>query len=216
MITVHHLNNSRSQRILWLMEELGEPYEIIHYTRHPETQMAPPEMKALHPLGSGPLISDKGQIFAESGAIIEYILRHYGKGRLQPAPESADYDRYIQWMHYAEGSAMTPLLMVLYARYHDVAESTLMSSSMRDTKRHLGYINAALAGRDFVVGDSITGADMQMTFICEAAAAIASVNNYPNIVRYVNGMHARPAYRRSLEKGGAYEYERQFPKSAQA
>jgi glutathione S-transferase len=214
MLTVHHLNDSRSQRILWLLEELGTPYDIVHYRRHPQTQFAPPEMKALHQLGKGPLISDRGRVLIESGAIVDYILRHYADGRLQPPENSDDRDLFGQWMHYAEGSATVPLLFIIYSRGHGLAGTTLMDTAIADTTRHLRFIESQLVGRDFLVGDSLTAADVMMTFIGEIAAALVPIDEYRNIVRWINRMHARPAFQRSLERGGPYVYAQNFPKPA--
>ena len=152
MIIVHHLNNSRSQRILWLLEELGVPYEIQRYQRDPQTRLAPPELKSVHPLGKSPVISDDGRVVIESGAIIDYIIRRHGGGRLQPDPASAAYDDYVQWLHFAEGSAMLPMLLKLYTSRLGAAAAPLAPRIESEIANHLGYMDAMLAGRDYLLG----------------------------------------------------------------
>jgi len=204
MITVHHLNDSRSQRILWLLEELGLPYEIKRYQRDAETRLAPPELKAVHPLGKSPVVTDNGRTIIESGAIVDYIIRRYGRGRLQPAPETPAYDDYVQWLHYAEGSAMLPLMLNLYAMRLGAAAAPLMPRIESEIANHLGYVDSALKGRQFLVGDSLTGADIQMSFVGEVAGAFGKRAAYPNLDKWVARLHERPAYKKGLERGGAY------------
>jgi len=214
MLTVHHLDNSRSQRILWLLEELETPYEIVQYKRDARTHFAPPEMKALHQLGKGPLVSDRGHLLIESGAIFDYILRRYANGRLQPGAGSDDFDLFSQWLHYAEGSATVPLLFIIYSHGHDLTKTSFMETALKDTARHLKFIDSQLAGREFLVGKSLTAADVMMTFIGEIAASLVPIEEYRNIVRWVNELHARPAFQRSLQRGGPYVYADKFPKPA--
>jgi len=204
MITVHHLNDSRSQRILWLLEELGLPYEIKPYQRDATTRLAPPELTAVHPLGKSPVITDNGRTLIESGAIVDYIIRHYGRGRLQPAPETPAYEDYVQWLHYAEGSAMLPLMLNLYAMRLGAAAAPLTPRIESEIANHLGYIDSALKGRQFLVGDSLTGADIQMSFVGEVAGAFGKRAAYPNLDKWVARLHERPAYKKALERGGAY------------
>ncbi len=204
MIVVHHLNDSRSQRILWLLEELGVPYEIKPYQRDAQTRLAPPELKQLHPLGKSPVITDGGKTIIESGAIIDYVIRRYGKGRMQPAPESAAYDEYVQWMHYAEGSAMLPLMLNLYAARLGDAAAPLMPRVEGEIANHLAYIDGALKGRQFLVGDTLSGADIQMSFVGEVAGAFGKRAQYPNLDAWIKRLHERPAYKKAIEKGGAY------------
>ncbi|HWU26317.1 MAG TPA: glutathione S-transferase [Rhizomicrobium sp.] len=204
MLKVHHLNNSRSQRILWLLEELGTPYEIVHYKRMSPVPLAPPELKAIHPLGKSPVITDGKHTIAESGAIIEYILEKYGNGRLRPDPKSDDYFKYIEWMHYAEGSAMLPMLMLFYANMLGEAAAPLKPRMESEIANHLSYIANAIKGRKFFVGPHLTGADIQMAFVLEAGAASGIVKD-PVLTGYLDEMHARPAYKRAIEKGGSYE-----------
>ncbi|MFI5352974.1 MAG: glutathione S-transferase family protein [Candidatus Binatales bacterium] len=204
MITVHHLNDSRSQRILWLLEELGLPYEIKPYQREATTRLAPPELMAVHRLGKSPVITDNGRAIVESGAIVDYIIRHYGRGRLQPAPETPAYDDYVQWLHYAEGSAMLPLMLNLYAMRLGAAAAPLTPRIESEIANHLGYVDSALKGRQFLVGDSLTGADIQMSFVGEVAGAFGKRAAYPNLDKWVARLHERPAYKKALERGGAY------------
>jgi glutathione S-transferase len=204
MIVVHHLNESRSQRILWLLEELGVPYEIRPYTRDATTNLAPPELLAVHPLGKSPVITDGGATIAESGAIVDYLIRHYGKGRFQPDPASPDYDRYAFWMHYAEGSAMLPLMLHLYLMRIGDAGAPLMPRVTSEEDNHLGFVEKSLAGRQFLVGDDLTGADVQMTFVLEVARMFGRLADRPASAAYLDRMHARPAFERAIERGGSY------------
>jgi glutathione S-transferase len=206
MIVVHHLNDSRSQRVLWLLEELGLPYEIRHYQRDPRTRLAPPELVAVHPLGKSPVITDGERTVFESGAIVDYLIRRHGGGRLQPDPASAQYDVYQQWLHYAEGSAMLPLMLHLYVSRLGEAGAPLQPRIDSEIANHLGFVDRALAGRGFLVGDALTGADIQMSFVGEVAGAFGRRAAYPDLDRWIGALRARPAYRRALERGGPYRY----------
>ena len=220
MLIVHHLNNSRSQRVLWLLEELGVPYEIKRYERDPKTMLAPPELRAVHPLGKSPVITDDGQTLAESGAIIEYLVDKYGQGRFAPTAGSPDRLRYTYWMHYAEGSAMPPLLLKLVALRIGSAPmpffakpiarkiaSTLQSSFVDpQLKLHLGYINKELSATGWFASNDFSAADIQMSFPLEAATARGGMEGQiPAVVDFLKRIHARPAYQRALERGGKYE-----------
>ena len=176
MIVVHHLNESRSQRILWLLEELGLAYEVRHYRRDARTRLAPPELAAVHALGKSPVVEDGELQLIESGAIVDYLIRHYGGGRLQPAPDSRDYELYNQWLHYAEGSAMLPLLLKLYVSRLGDAGAPLAPRIDSELQNHLGYVEAALGLRA----------------------------DYPALDAWVRRFQLRPAYRRALERGGPY------------
>lgn len=206
MITVHHLNDSRSQRILWLLEELALPYAIVHHARDPETRLAPPSLQAVHPLGKSPVVEMDDELLIESGAIVETLLRRKGGGRLVPDPASADHDRYVQWLHYAEGSAMLPVMLRLYVSRLGEAGAPLHPRIESETANHLGFIEAALQGRDWLVGDSLTGADIQMSFLGEIAKAQGLLPRYPAIAAWVARFQARPAYARALAKGGPYAF----------
>ncbi|HXL99266.1 MAG TPA: glutathione S-transferase family protein [Rhizomicrobium sp.] len=202
MLKVHHLNNSRSQRILWLLEELGVPYEIVPYTRMSPVPLAPPELKAVHPLGKSPVITDAGKTIAESGAIVEYIIDTYGKGRMKPKAGSDDYWKYIEWMHYAEGSAMLPLLLALYTGMLGDGAAALKPRVDGEIANHLAYLESGIKGRQFFVGNDLTGADIQILFVLEAAGA--RLAPYPELVKYRARMQERLAYKRGIEKGGPY------------
>jgi glutathione S-transferase len=220
MITVHHLNNSRSQRILWLLEELGLDYEIKKYERDAKTMLAPPELRAIHPLGKSPVITDGDTMVAESGAIIEYLIERYGKGKFVPAAGTPEKLRYTYFMHYAEGSAMTPLLMKLvfdkvetspmpfFAKpiAKAIAQKVKKTYIMPQILQHLKYLEAELAARTWFAGEEFTGADIQVSFVLEAASARGGLGDkYPKLAGFLKRIHARPAYQRGLERGGPYE-----------
>jgi glutathione S-transferase len=204
MIVVHHLNESRSQRILWLLEELGLPYEIKFYARDGVTRLAPPELKAVHPLGKSPVVTDGAATVIESGAIIDYIIRRHGEGRLAPHPDSPDYDSYQQWLHYAEGSAMLPLMLNMYVGRLGEGGAPLHPRIESEIANHLGYVEGALSGRDFLMGAGLTGADIQMSFVPEVAKAMGKLPSYPNMAAWIERLHARPAWSAALERGGPY------------
>ena len=207
MIIVHHLNDSRSQRILWLLEELALPYEIKHYKRM-ETRLAPPELKAIHPVGKSPVVTDNGKTIYESGAIIDYVIRRHANGRLQPDPATPAYDDYQMWMHYAEGSAMLPLMLNLYVSRLGDGGKPLHARIESEIANHLGYLDGHLKGRNYLLGDSFTGADVQMSFIGEIAETYGKRAVFPNLDAWVKRLHARPAYKKALEKGGAYRFDK--------
>ncbi|HEY2482816.1 MAG TPA: glutathione S-transferase family protein [Caulobacteraceae bacterium] len=204
MIVVHHLNNSRSQRVLWLLEELGVPYEIKFYQRDAVTNLAPPGLKAVHPLGKSPVVTDGGLTIAESGAAIDYLVRKYGGGRFMPSPETAEHERYLEWLHYAEGSAMLPLMLNLYTMRLGEAGAPLKDRIDSEIDNHLGYVETSLDGRPFLLGQEFTGADVQMSFVGEVGRAFGRLGSMPNLTAWVERLHARPAFRNALEKGGAY------------
>ena len=206
MLVVHHLNDSRSQRVLWLLEELELAYRIEHYQRDATTRFAPPQLKAVHPLGKSPVLVDGERTVIESGAIVDYLIRRHGQGRLQPAAESADFDTYQQWLHFAEGSAMLPLLLKLYVSRLGEAGAPLSPRIESEIANHLGYIDQSLQGRDWLVGDSISGADIQLSFVGEVAGARGNRERYPNVEAWVKRFQQRPAYRRALQRGGPYAY----------
>jgi len=202
MILVHHLNDSRSQRVLWLLEELGVPYEIRHYERHATTRLAPPELQAVHPLGKSPVLEADGLKLIESGAIVDYLIRRHGGGQLRPAPDTTDFESYQQWLHYAEGSAMLPLLLKLYVSRLGDAGKPLWPRIDSEVANHLGFVDRALEGRDWLLGDTLSGADVQMSFVGEAARGLRA--SYPHIDTWVCRFQQRPAYRRALDRGGPY------------
>ncbi|MDO8179010.1 MAG: glutathione S-transferase [Undibacterium sp.] len=203
MIEVHHLNESRSRRITWMLEELGQDYEVISYQRDAKTRLAPPELKLIHPLGKAPVLRDKGEVLIESGAIIDYLVRQYGNGRYAPAPGTPAYNRYTQFLHYAEGSAMLPLMLKLYVGRLGEAGAPLQPRIESELANHLGYLNAELNGRDYFVGDGLTGADVQLSFVVQIAVKGAGRDTYPNLTRFVDTIEARPAYQRAMARSGA-------------
>ena len=219
MITVHHLNNSRSQRVLWLLEELGIAYEIEHYRRDPVTMRAPASLRAVHPLGRSPVVTDEGRVIAESGAIIEYLVERYGGGRLVPPAGSPERLRYTYWLHFAEGSAMPPLVMkLIFDRMpqgapaltrpivRGIAERVRRSFIEPQINDHLNFMEAELGKSLWFAGEDFTAADIQMSFPLEAAAARGGLTaSRPKLWAFLERIHARPAYRRAVEKGGAYE-----------
>ena len=203
-LIVHHLNNSRSQRVLWALEELGLPYEIRHYQRDAVTNLAPPELKAVHPLGKSPLLEDDGVIIEESGAIIQYLLDKYGQGRFQPAPGTPEALKHLQWMHFAEGSAMTPILLQLYTSRLGDAAAPLTPRISEQLASHFGYLESELRPSGHFIGDELTGADMMLSFPAEIAVMQGQGVSYPKLAGFVAAIHARPSWKIAREKGGAY------------
>lgn len=221
MIIVHHLNNSRSQRVLWLLEELGVPCEIRKYERDAKTMLAPPELQKVHPLGKSPVITDGDITVAESGAIIEYLVERYGNGRLAPAIGSLDRLRWRYWMHFAEGSAMPPLLLKLI--FDKVASAPMpffvkpiargISAKVQsmmvtpNLQRQLDFMEGELAKSEWFVGNEFSAADVQMSFPIEAAAQRAGLDaSRPKLMHWLKRIHARPAYKKALERGGPYSF----------
>ncbi len=219
MIVVHHLDNSRSQRVLWLLEELGLDYEIVRYQRDPKTMLAPPELRTVHPLGKSPVVIDGDDVLVESGAVLETLLERHDSGhRLAPAPGTPEHLRYRMWMHYAEGSAMPPLLMSLVFRRlksapmpffvkpvaRGIADKALSTFVNPQLKVHFDYMENELAQHGWFAGGQFTAADIQMSFPVEAGAVRLGYEKYPNLASYLQRIHARPAYQRALQKGGPY------------
>lgn len=204
MILVHHLNDSRSQRILWLLEELGLEYDIKCYERDPVTHLAPPELLRVHPLGKSPVIEDGSVIVHESGAIIDYLVRKYAGNRLHPAPESPAYEHYVQWLHYAEGSAMLPLLLKVYVGPLKEAGATLQPRINSELDNHLDFVEASLEGKAFLVDEEFSAADIQMSFVGEIAGSFGLLHQRPNLAAWIKRFQARPAYKAAITSGGAY------------
>ncbi|MFZ6847982.1 glutathione S-transferase family protein [Undibacterium sp. RuRC25W] len=202
MIEVHHLKESRSRRITWMLEELALDYTVISYDRDATTRLAPPELKAIHSLGKAPILKDKELVLIESGAILEYLVAEYGQGQFVPAKGSADYYRHLQLMHYAEGSAMLPLLLKLYVSRLGEAGAPLHPRINSELANHLGYLNAELEGRDYFVGDTLTAADVQLSFVAQMGVRNAGRTVFPNLTRFVDMIEARPAYQRAVQKNG--------------
>lgn len=203
-LIVHHLNNSRSQRILWALEELGLPYELKSYQRDAVTNLAPPELKAVHPLGKSPLLEDQGEVIEESGAIVQYLLDTYGQGRFQPEPGSKDALRHLQFMHFAEGSAMVPILLQLYTSRLGEAAAPLHPRIHEQLASHFGYLESQLRPSGHFVGDDWSGADWMLSFPAEIAVMQDQSAAFPKLAAFVAKAHARPAWLRAREKSGAY------------
>jgi glutathione S-transferase len=206
MIRVHHLNNSRSQRVLWLLEEIGVPYEILRYQRDKKTMLAPKELRRVHPLGKSPVIEDGGHTFAETGLIVEYLVERYGPG-LAPPRDGDLYWRYKYWLHYAEGSLMPPLLLKLVIDRLGLLALPARGFVKSQLKLHLDYLEAELGAAPWFAGERFTAADVMLSFPLEAARDRAGLDrSRPKLFDFLQRIHARPAYRRALEKGGAYRY----------
>jgi glutathione S-transferase len=216
---VHHLNNSRSQRVLWMLEELGVPYEVKRYQRDAKTMLAPPELRAVHPLGKSPVIEDEGQVLAESGAIIEYLAERYGEGRMAPVAGTPERLRYRYWMHFAEGTAQPPLLLKLLFDRLDkgpmpffvrpvaraIAQRAKGSFVQPNIERNLDFMEGELAKSEWFAGSEFSAADVQMSFPLEAAQVRGGLDaKRPRLMAFLERIHARPAYRRAIDKGGAY------------
>lgn len=206
MIRVHHLNNSRSQRVLWLLEEIGTPYEVVRYQRNQKTMLAPAELKRVHPLGKSPVIEVDGKTFAETGLIIEYLVETYGPG-LAPSRDSELYWRYKYWLHYAEGSLMPPLLLKLVIDRLGLLALPARGFVAAQLKLHLDYLEAELASSPWFVGERFSAADIMLSFPLEAATDRAGLDQTrPSLFEFLKRIHARPAYQRAVEKGGVYRY----------
>lgn len=219
MIVLHHLEHSRSQRVLWLLEELGLAYEVKHYKRDRKTMLAPPELKQVHPLGKSPVVTDGPVTVAESGAIIEYLIEAHGKGQLRPKTGTPEWRRYVYWLHFAEGSAMPPLLMTLVFDQvkaksplivkpvaKGIADTVMKAFVKPNIDGQLAFMEAELSTRPWFAGDDFSAADVQMSFPVEAAAArIGLDERYPKLQDWLERIHARPAYHRALAKGGPYK-----------
>ncbi len=218
MITVHHLNNSRSQRVLWLLEELGAEYTIQHYQRDAGTMLAPPALRQVHPLGKSPVISDDGQVIAESGAIIEYLVERHGNGRLIPPTGTAERRRYSYWMHYAEGTLMPLMVMSLLFNRIERAPwlvrpiAKAISGQVKrayltpNIEANLDFLESELNKSSWFAGEELTAADVQMSFALEAAAARGGLDaSRPRLKAFLDRVQARPAYQRALKKGGPYQ-----------
>jgi len=218
MITVHHLNNSRSQRVLWLLEELGLEYEVKRYQRDRQTMLAPPELRAVHPLGKSPVIVDGGVALAESGAIVEHLADRYGAGKLAPAFGSPERVRYLYWLHFAEGTAQPPLLLkLLFDRIKSkspffvrpvaraIADKALTTFVLPNLGRNLDFMESELGKSEWFAGAQFSAADIQMSFPLEAARARGGLDEKrPRLMAFLEKIHARPAYRRAIERGGEY------------
>ncbi|MBY8038376.1 glutathione S-transferase [Vibrio fluvialis] len=197
MITLHHLNRSRSKRIIWLLEELEVEYQIVPYQRDSLTFLAPPELKAVHPLGKSPVIEIDGRVIAESGAITEYLIERFAPQRLAPARGSTDYIDYLQWLHFAESSGILPLLLKLFLAKDGVKTQFLEGYANSEAAKVLGYVNAQLEGKNYLVADKLSGADIMMSFIVEGVQTSGMLDHFPNIKAYMSGLSALPAYQKA-------------------
>jgi glutathione S-transferase len=212
MITVHHLEYSRSTRILWLLEELGEPYNMVRYQRDPKTMRSPDALKAVHPLGKSPLIEEDGRMIVESGAIIEYLVNRYGLGRLGPKPDDPQWLTYIEWLHFAEGTAMLGPILSMLGR--DAVSSRAQNFGNESTSLALSHIERGLAGREYLVGNALTGADVQILFVVDLAFNMGLLGDRPTLIDYRQRLTQRPAYLRAIEKGGPTTLPRLRPAAA--
>jgi glutathione S-transferase len=203
-LMVHHLNNSRSQRILWLLEEIGAPYEIKFYDRDATTNLAPPELVAVHPLGKSPVISDGDRVIIESGAITEYLCERHGGGHLVPERGTDDHVNHLEWLHFAEGSAMTPILLRIYTARLGEAAAPLEPRINQQLDAHFAYMESRVGDSGHFIGDSLSAADIMLSFPAEIAIMQGMAPRYPKLAAFVNACHARPAWQRAREKGGAY------------
>jgi len=208
MIVVHHLNNSRSQRIVWLLEELGAPYRLERYRRDAKTNLAPPELRAVHPLGKAPVIEDGARVLAESGAIVEYLVERHGGGRLAPPRGTDEHVRYLHWMHFAEGTLMLHLLARLYLTRVGEPAKALQARVEGMIGAELDLVEAELARSAYLAGSEFSAADIQMAFPLEFSTfAGLVVQRHSRLRDYLSRLQARPAYRRAVEKGGAYAFD---------
>lgn len=207
MLTVHHLNNSRSQRIIWLLEELGVAYDIEFYSRDEKTQRAPESLRDIHPLGMAPVVTVDEKVIAESGAVIDFLVRNYANGQLSPPPNSAAYDDYIFWLHYAEGTAVSPFLTMMTLNALGEAANAAHSTMQREAKRQLAFIEQSLFGQDYILAHGFSAADVQLLFVLEFAKSLGVTDKYRAIEKYIARNQARPAYKRALERGGPYHLD---------
>jgi glutathione S-transferase len=206
MLTLHHLNDSRSQKILWLLEELELPYDIVSYQRDPVTLMGPPALKALHPLGKSPVLEDDGKLLCESGAITQYLLSRYGAGRLAPDPAGPDQLRFLECLYFAVSAGMNPIMIKVYARAFGLGGGPMDAAATEELERALGYIGTLLGDNPWLMGDLFTAADIQISFIPELARAVGAAGNHPQIEAWQRRLYARPAFHRSIARGGSYSF----------
>lgn len=206
MITIHHLNNSRSHRILWLLEELGLDYELVIHQRDTITNLAPPELLDIHPLGKSPVVVDDGEVIIESGAIIEHLTRVHGGGKLAPAMGTPEYTKYIQLLHYAEGSVMLPLMLRMYTSRLGDGGAPLQDRINSESDNHVGWLNSLLEGQDYFLGNELSAADVQLSFAVEVANVQGAMETFANLKGFLERIKARPAYKAALERGGPYAF----------
>lgn len=203
-LIIHHLNNSRSQRIIWLLEEIGVPYDIKYYQRDADTNLAPPELIAIHPLGKSPMLEHDGRVIIESGAITEYVCEHLGGDRLVPARGTDDHISHLEWLHFSEGSAMTPILLRLYTSRLGDAAAPLNPRINEQLDSHFSYMEQRIGDNGCFIGDQLSAADIMLSFPAEIAVMQGMGDRYPKLAAFIAAAHARPAWKRAREKGGAY------------
>lgn len=206
MLILHHLNDSRSQKIVWLLEELELPYEIVHHQRDRETLMGPPALKLLHPLGKAPVLDDDGALLSESGAITQYLLMRYGGGRLAPDPAGHHQMRFLECLYFAVSAGMNPIMIKVYARAFELTGSPLDKAATEELERALGFIESLLGDQDWLIGDQFTAADIQMSFIPELASAVGAAGDHPAIEAWQARLYARPGFHRAIARGGPYAF----------
>lgn len=206
MLTLHHLNNSRSQKILWLLEELELPYKLLRYQRDPDTLMGPPALKALHPLGKSPVLEDDGRLLSESGAITQYLLDRYGGRRLAPDPAGPDHLRFLECLYFAVSAGMNPIMIKVYASAFGLAGQPIDIAASAELEKALCFIEEILGDGDFLMGELFTAADIQVSFIPELAKAVGAFAGHEKIIAWQARLYARPAFRTSIERGGVYEF----------
>ncbi|HAS6278275.1 TPA: glutathione S-transferase [Vibrio vulnificus] len=194
MITLHHLNKSRSKRIIWLLEELGVDYQVVAYQRDSVTFLAPPELKAVHPLGKSPVIEADGKVIAESGAITEYLIAKHAPLRLAPEPESAEYVEYLQWLHFAESSGILPLLLKVFLAKDGAQTQFLAQYADAEINKVVGYLDQSLQGKNYLVGETLSGADIMNSFIVEIVQQFGLLEQYPNLARYSDTLASHPSF----------------------
>jgi len=205
MIKLHHLNKSRSKRIIWLLEELDIDYEIIAYQRNSETFLAPDELKEIHPLGKAPVIEDNGQVIAESGAITDYLITQYGKGKFAPSPDSKEHIEYQQWLHFAESSAILPLLLKMFVQKDGAKTQFLESYADSEATKILAYLNSQLEGKRYLINDTLTGADFMMSFIVEIVKNAGLLSNFKNLVEYESQLQSHEKWHTANELEEKYD-----------
>jgi glutathione S-transferase len=206
MLTVHHLNDSRSQKVIWLLEELGLSYDIVHYERDAVTQMGPPALKALHPLGKSPVLEDHGALLTESGAITAYILAHYGNGRLAPDPAGPNFMPFTEYLYFAVSAGMNPVMIKVYARAFGLGGGPMDTAADAELARALAYIESKMDNGSWLLGDLFTAADIQLSFVPELARALGSIDAYPKVKAWLDRLYERPAFKASILRGGPYKY----------
>lgn len=210
MIRLHHLNQSRSLRILWLLEELGEPYEIVSHQRDAKTHLAPDSLKAVHPLGKSPVIEMDGQTYSESGAITELLIERFAPDRLRPAPDSTDYGHYLQWIDFAESSLMLPLMLELFTKKAGIEDNEFLNGYIEIEKTRLfKYLDTSVEGKSFIVGDQLSGADFMLSFDLIILAQRQKLEDYPHIKQYAEQLASLDSYQRAMRLESEHDESKQ-------